>query len=252
MQRIENTQETLPRIMKCAGLAITVGGLIASSVVQAENTASGYSNAERSAVIGAAAQGSCIPGLQGYCRVLLAEVKNSGQIKDLVIGLSYETMLMTETVVGSKGGSKSSSTADAEIEMYVTVDGVMANPEEVTFDKRTQTLWAKLGGVLDCEDIIDQETGESDGIVTFDECNLTEEEIGLILDTKAAHSFNFLAYDIGSGSHTIEAYARLSKNGEVVLEDPASGSGSWDASAALGKGTLTVWEVHGGTDTGSQ
>ena len=69
---------------------------------------------------------------------------------------------------------------------------------------------------------------------------MTDEEIGLILDTKSAHSFNFLAYNIGSGSHTIEAYARLSRNGEIV-----EGQGEAGASASLGKGTLSVWEVHG-------
>ncbi len=152
----------------------------------------------------------------------------------MIVGLSFETSLFTLTAVKSKGGSKSTATADAEIEMYVTVDGVMAAPGKVMFDKRTQTLWASLGGVLDCTD------ANGDGIITFDECNLTEEEIGLILDTKAAHTFNFLAYNIGSGSHTIEAYARLSHNGEVV-----EGSGAAEASASLGKGTLSVWEVHG-------
>ena len=99
---------------------------------------------------------------------------------------------------------------------------------------RTQTLWASLGGVLDCSDV------NGDGIISFGECDLTEEEIGLILDTKSAHTFNFLAYDIGSGSHTIEAYCRLAYNGEVV-----EGSGAAEASASLGKGTLSVWEVHG-------
>ena len=94
--------------------------------------------------------------------------------------------------------------------------------------------WASLGGIMDCWDQND------DGIISFDECDITEEEIGLILDTTAAHSFNFLAYDIGSGSHVIQAYAKLSHNGDVVTADSNS-----TASASLGKGTLSVWEVHG-------
>ena len=109
----------------------------------------------------------------------------------------------------------------------------MAQPGTVTFDKRRQELWASLGGVVTCSDV------NGDGVIRFDECSLTDEEIGLILDTKAAHSFNFLAFNIGSGSHTITAYARLSKNGQVV-----TGSGAADASASLGKGTLSVWETH--------
>ena len=142
-------------------------------------------------------------------------------------------------MVQSKNGSKSSAVANAEIEMYVEVDGELALPGPVTFDKRYQELWAKLGGVLTCEDL------NGDTIVSFDECTIDDEEIGLILDTKAAHAFNFLAYNIGSGSHTIEAFARLSKDGTAVTE----GSGEADASAMLGKGTLSVWEVHGAVNT---
>ena len=108
-------------------------------------------------------------------------------------------------------------------------------PGTVTFDKRRQELWASLGGVLDCAD------SNGDGVISFEECELTDEEIGLVLETKAAHSFNFLAFNIGSGSHTVEAYARLSRNGEVV-----TGTGAASANASLGKGTLTVWEVHDG------
>ncbi len=164
---------------------------------------------------------------------LSTTLKNSGTPKDLIIGLSFETSLFTMTMVQSKGGKKSHVVADAEIEMYVTVDGIPAAPGNITFDKRRQELWASLGGVLNCTDI------NGDGIISFDECTLTDEEIGLILDTKAAHAFNFLAFNIGSGSHTIVAYARLSRNGEVV-----TGSGAANASASLGKGTLSVWEVH--------
>lgn len=167
-----------------------------------------------------------------------SELKNSGSPKDLVIGLSFETSLFTETIVRSKGGKESKATADAKIEMKVLVDGQLAAPGEVIFDQRQQKLWAKLGGVLDCND-------DGDTIITFDEGNLTEEEIGLILDTTAAHPFNFLAYNIGFGSHTIEAFARLSMDGvTVVVEDPANGSANANASASLGKGTLSAWEVH--------
>jgi hypothetical protein len=224
---------------------ILTGLLAFPAASMAENTASAFTK-DGTAVIGAAALRAATADQRGFTKVLETTLKNSGEPKDLIIGLSFETSLFTETVVRSKGGSKSTSTADATIEMYVTVDGVMAAPEEVIFDRRTQTLWAELGGVLDCNDL------NGDGIVSFDECTLSDEEIGLILDTTAAHSFNFLAYDIGSGSHTIQAYARVSKGGNVVGEcDPdvyAAGEcdpGSWDASASLGKGTLAVWEVHG-------
>lgn len=214
-----------------AGAALV--GLLATPLSFADNSATDYYDG--TAMIGAAAlraEGSVCDD-QGFCRVLHTELKNSGTPKDLIIGLSFETALMTETVVRSKGGSKSSATADAKIEMYVKVDGVMAAPGTVTFDRRKQELWASLGGVLECSDV------NLDGVITFDECTLTEEEIGLILDTTQASTFNFLAFDIGSGSHAIEAYARLSRDGEVVND------ASWNASASLGKGTLSAWETHG-------
>ena len=209
-----------------------VVGLLGSPAF-ADNTASSYTE-DGSAIIGAASLLAGVGAGDGYTKVLTTTLQNSGTPKDLIIGLSFETSLFTMTMGQSKGGNKSTAVADAEIEMYVTVDGVMAAPGTVTFDKRRQELWAKLGGFLDCTD------ANGDGIISFDECNLTDEEIGLILDTKAAHSFNFLSYDIGSGSHTIEAYARLSYNGEVV-----EGTGAAAASASLGKGTLSAWEVHG-------
>lgn len=208
-----------------------VGLTSASAFVNADNSASAYTG-DGTAVIGRAAAAAGLTDSDGFTKVLDTTLSNSGTPKDLVIGLSFETSLFTETVVKSKGGSKSTSTADAAIDMYVLVDGQAATPGTVTFDKRHQELWASLGGVLNCAD------ANEDGIVSFDECDVTDEEIGLILDTKSAHTFNFLANNIGSGSHTIEAYARLSKDGSV------EGTGDSDASASLGKGTLSVWEVQ--------
>ena len=221
--------------MKAISTAFALAGLItASAYVQADNSASAY---VEPAVIGSDALAAGVADAEGWSKVLSTELKNSGSPKDLVIGLSFETMLYTMTMVQSKGGNKSESRANAEIIMKVFVDGVEALPGEVTFDKREQTLWAKLGGVSECVD--GSVDGILDGIISYDECTLTDEEIGLILDTKSAHTFNFLAYNIGSGSHTIEAYAQLIEDGEVVV-----GSGDYQANAMLGKGTLSVWEVQ--------
>ncbi len=218
---------------KLPAAAVIIGLIASPSLVSADNTASAYTD-NGTAVIGAAANYAGLSDSEGFTKVLTTSLKNSGEPKDLVIGLSFETSLFTMTMVQSQKGKRSSSVADAEIEMYVTVDGVPALPGTVTFDKRKQELWASLGGVMDCSDM------DGDLIVSFDECTFTDEEIGLILDTKAAHTFNFLAYNIGSGSHVIEAYARLRRNAQVV-----EGTGDADANASLGKGTLSVWEVHG-------
>lgn len=210
--------------------AAVLAGLLTSPCTLADSSASEFYDG--TAVIGAAAARAGLADPDGFVQVLSTELKNSGTPKDLIVGLSFETSLFTETMVRSKGGSKSTAEADAMIEMYVTVDGVIAAPGKVTFDRRRQELWASLGGVLTCDD------ANADNVINYDECELTDEEIGLILETTQAHSFNFLAYNIGSGSHTIEAYARLSENGSVV------GDGASSANASLGKGTLSVWEVH--------
>lgn len=239
MKLAKNKQETLLKQLKVTGIALAVAGMVAAPNALADNTASAFYDGE-GGVIGAAALAGGTCDLDGYCKVFETVLENSGTPKDLVIGLSFETVLMTDTSVKSQGGNKSTSVADAKITMKVLVDGVEAAPGPVIFDRRRQELWAKLGGVLDCVDTVDPETGETDGIISFDECTLTDEEIGLILDTAQASTFNFLKYNIGSGSHTIEAWAQLEEGGEIV-----DGYGDFNSSAALGKGTLSVWEVHG-------
>ncbi len=227
---------SLLKNLKMTGLALAFSTAAFSPAALADNSASAYFNGE-GGVAGAMAQagGATCTG-DGWCKVLTTTLNNSGNFKDLVVGVSFETMLMTETVVKSKGGSRSEATADAEIMMKVDVDGRMAAPGEVIFDKRTQTLWAELGGVLEnCTD------ANGDGIVDITECELTEEEIGLILETAQASTFNFLSYDIGSGSHSIDVWAKLSVDGEDIVPNVSEAR----YSAALGKGTLSVWEVHG-------
>ena len=86
---------------------------------------SGYEKGYTNALAGVA-------GYDGYTKVLSTTLKNSGTPKDLVIGLSFETSLFTMTMVQSKGGKKSHAVADAEIEMYVTVDGVPLTPTSNT------------------------------------------------------------------------------------------------------------------------
>ena len=133
--------------VKSVSAALALAGLMtASAYVNADSSASAYTK-DGTAVVGAAAVAAGVADGDGFTKVLSTELKNSGTPKDLVIGLSFETSLFTKTVVRSKGGNKSTAVADAEIEMYVLVDGQPAAPGTVTFDKRRQELWAELGGV---------------------------------------------------------------------------------------------------------
>lgn len=150
--------------------------------------------------------------------------------KDLVLGASLETILYTDTLVKSKGGTADTSTAEALLKVRAVVDtnANLALPGVVTFDKRSQTLMAKFNGI--CTDT------NGDGIVQYTECQ-TPEELQLILDTMAAHSFNFLLPDVGVGTHTVTLQGCVATTGSAQ-------AGSWDAHAAAGKGSLTVEEVR--------
>jgi hypothetical protein len=154
--------------------------------------------------------------------------------KDLILGASLQTSLLTNTLVRGKSGSTDSSSAEAKIEVRVVVDPTASNvgaagrnafPGIVTFDRRRQDLMARFGGVFEC-------TG-----ITLDTCTITDELIQLILDTTGAHHFNFVLDDIGTGTHTVELQVRLNTNTAWQL-------GSAAAVATIGKGSLTVEEVR--------
>ena len=162
----------------------------------------------------------------------------SGQIhtatpKDLLIGVSLETSLLTDTLVKSSGGVKDTSTAEAGIEVKVLVDGQEAAPGVVIFDKRKQQLSATLGGYYtNCTDT------NLDGITdVLTECSLAQEEIDLLLDTTAAHHFNFIQANLGQGTHSVVVKSKISNNTVFA-------NGTASASALLGNGSLSVEEVQ--------
>lgn len=168
--------------------------------------------------------------------VLQTSIRTSEQ-KDLFVGVSLQTGLFTDTLVRSKGGTTDTSKAEAAVEVRVQLTDAQgsvryAEPGDVVFDKRSQTLMAKFGGVLSgCTD------ADGDGHISLDECTLIDEELQLILDTLAAHHFNFAIDDLGNGVHTVEVQTRIDTNVEF-------GEGSATAKAMVGKGTVTVEEVR--------
>src|SRR6266571_4069256 len=127
--------------------------------------------------------------------VLSTTIKTPNK-KDLLIGVSLETALFTQTQVKGKNGSTDTASASATLEVSVLLDGKPFNPRDssgafppkVVYDKRVQTLSATLGGVISsCQDL------NGDGVITVaTECVVTDEMIELILDTMSAHHFNFV------------------------------------------------------------
>lgn len=168
----------------------------------------------------------------GWSTIMSSTLHTANQ-KDLIVGVSLEVGLFTETTVKSKGGSKDESSAEAKVEIMVLVDGQPAEPGEVVFARRYQELMAKFGGIIEsCTD------SNGDGTIHIEtECDVTAEELRLVLDTMGAHAFNFILADLTSGDHSIEVLARITTNSDWD-------TGSASAGAVLGKGSVTVQEVR--------
>lgn len=166
--------------------------------------------------------------------VYTATMKTPAQ-KDLIMGVSLETLLTTYTAVGSLKGKLSKATAEAYLKVRVLVDGDEAYPGPVMFDRRLQELTAVFNGV--CTD------ANGDGIVQYTECD-DPESVSLLLDTTQAHHFNFALDDVGVGVHDITVQACYGILVDLVPCDDPSCFASGEAGALLGNGSLTVEEVR--------
>ena len=194
-----------------------------------------------------------IPSASGFT---LATIKVP-QDKELLVGVSAEIGLVTDTSVKGKNGEEARAMAEAEafVTVYAmptgseeTVSGTkIAAPGKIILSKRIQELKATLGGVIEsCEDLDD------DGIIDVKtECVVTDEEIGLMIETTAAHHFNFVLPDMDQGVYDIKAVFTTGANAEVDLvadctvgegEDCLSGSAY--AKAIINKTMVTVQQVR--------
>ncbi len=150
---------------------------------------------------------------------ILTQTIKTANDKDLFIDASLLSGLYTETNVKSKGGNKDTSAAAAAVLLKVEVDGVAAFPGWIVYNGRVQVLSATLQGILE------------DGVV------VGYEEIGLIIGTLSANSFNFIVADLDSGMHTVEVSA-------LLVTFAASQAGSAKAVAVIGLGSVTIEEVR--------
>ncbi len=174
----------------------------------------------------------------GAWTTLMSGTIKMSQQKDLMIGVSLETSLVTDTSVASSNYNKLTSEAEAGIQVRVLVDGQPVQPGAVTFDRRNQKLTAAFDG-FSCQ--IDPVTQALSG------CKYQDEYIQLVLDTTAAHAFFFGITDVGVGTHTIEVQASTWAWGSTSAGVAAS------ALATIGYGAFTVEEVRlvKGSDLGS-
>ena len=184
-----------------------------------------------------------------------------------MIGVSAEIGLVTDTSVKGKNGGAAKSIAGGEA--YVNVfavprDGraeVPAAPGQIMLSKRVQELDATLGGVIQsCQVPCALEDGVlvCDDIVIVEDCVVTDEEIGLLQATTAAHHFNFLLPDMDQGVYDIKAVFTTGARVEVDICDPGEecsydAEGTVTASAAanavINKTMVTVQQVRAAKDS---
>ena len=190
------------------------------------------------------------------------------QDKELLVGVSAEIGLMTFTSVKGKNGGSGTSVADAKAAVVIHAcpvrggDCIMAKPGAIKLSKRVQSLSAKLGGVIkDCTF-----TAELEGTTTVDiseDCNVNDEEIALMLDTTAAHHFNFVLPNMPQGDYEIKAMFTTAASADVYLCDPQDVTGNYttldcdadgyvagtaEAASVINKSMLTVQTVRATKD----
>ena len=175
--------------------------------------------------------------------VLSSTLKVPGSKKDLLIGVSIESGVFTQTEVKGQKGESETATASGTIDITVLIDGTPVAPGTVRFNHREQTLSATLGGVLESCTF----TVGALGSVTFtkDDCLWSDEDINLMLETTTANHFNFIAPDVGQGDHDIEVVA------DVSAAASSGTKGSASSYAVINIGSLSVEVVRSAnTDDG--
>jgi hypothetical protein len=190
------------------------------------------------------------------------------QDKELLVGISAEIGIVTDTSIKGKDGGAARAIADGAA--WVTVfavphgdgDSVKAKPGKIMLSKRVQELDATLAGVIQSCEVSCQEddnTGEivCDDIVIAEDCIVTDEEIGLLQKTTAAHHFNFVLPNMNQGVYDIKAVFTTRARAEVDICDPgeqcnydADGTvaASAVAKAVINKTMLTIQQVRAAKD----
>src|SRR5262245_26119860 len=188
----------------------------------------------------------------GGATVLFGNIKTpSAANKNVLVMATLESSILTNTLVASKNGANSTSTASGSViivpKVYlgpgndcsgasgalvdITTIGGAVTPKQVTFNQRIQTLSASLQG-LNCT--IDAATG----ILTCTD----PETIGLLLSTMSSNGFNFLVQTPGQGVYQVQL--------GVALQAPATANAlpaGAQAMVGVGAGSLVEMVVQAQT-----
>ena len=192
------------------------------------------------------------------------------QSKELLVGISAQIELFTETAVKGKKGTTSTATAgaDAAVELFACNNGTCyaGQPGQVMLASRDQELEATLGGVIETCTTYDIDVTTTEGFVTsvnsvqwdLDDCEVEDEAIRFALTTMAAHHFNFVFPNLPQGEYEViarfstaaRATADVTCGGEMDFCDVTEGGAGGAASVIIGKRMMTVQEVRAVKDDG--
>lgn len=151
--------------------------------------------------------------------VLSGQIKTSS-VGDLLIGVSMECALWTATSnTATKGGGKTTSTSRAAVNVTAYVEGVAAEPGQVVYCDREQTVNLQFSS----------NTVEVTDAITLE----------LFLKTKNANHFNFYQKNVGTGVHLVEIYVD-----SFVSTDPSSPTVDNGTRAVVGKRSLVIEEYN--------
>jgi hypothetical protein len=210
--------------------SMLLGAMIAAPAPEAEaQSAKAAAQVANLAVMATTSGGELVTPWQ----TILSSTIRTSQQKDLTVGVSLESTLLTHGLARSRNKTADKSMASAGIEVQVLVDGQPAYPGVVVFNKRKQELTATFQGILAGCLTADLATGA----VVIDEDCVEPEELDLLLDTTSANHFNFVLDDVGVGVHSIQVQARIDLSASSV-------AGRGEAKAVLGKGSVVVEEVR--------
>ena len=171
------------------------------------------------------------------------------QDKELLVGVSANVGIVTDTSIKGKEGGAARAIAGAGagvIVFAVPVEGshgsdAVAQPGFVVLNARVQELSATLGGVLDECSVVD-DLGNV-------ECTFTDEEIGLALATMSANHFNFVLPNMDQGEYNLVAFFVTGAGAAIDIDEASveaggSVSASAFALAFIGKTMVTVQQVR--------
>ena len=188
----------------------------------------------------------------GGAKVLFGNIKTpSAANKTVLVMATLESSILTNTLVASKNGQNSTSSAMGSVvvtpKVYfcpnndcsgasgtlvdIATMGGSVTPNQVTFNQRLQTLSASLQG-LNCT--VDATTG----VLTCTD----PETIGLLLSTMSANGFNFLVQTPGQGVYQVQLGVAL----ESTASTNALPAGA-QAMVGVGAGSLVEMLVQAQT-----